>query len=47
LEGQGGEDPGIPPSRSLAQCPEDMVLAEPRGREPIQGWEIPLLVWGE
>ncbi len=29
----------------LSRCPPEMMLTEPRDTGPVEGWEIPLLVW--
>ncbi len=42
---------GEPPSPEteggvLRRCPSGMFRGTPRDREPVEGWQIPLLVWG-
>ncbi len=43
---QGGEDPGGTGSGSIQRCPPEMLRTEPREVRPVEGWQIPLLVWG-
>jgi hypothetical protein len=38
--------PDQPQEALLRRCPPDMFRETPREREPVKGWEIPLLVWG-
>jgi hypothetical protein len=42
------EAPELPEGEAevLKRCPPEMFRETPREREAVQGWEIPLLVWG-